>query len=235
MVSKKVLCIIPARIGSKGVPKKNIKIMNDKPLIYYSIKVAQNSKYINKIVVSSDSKEILDIANEYGVHTPFLRPKELALDSSLDIDYIKHTLEYLKKEEGYAPDYIALLRPTTPIRNAHMIDKAIDKLINNPEATGLRSAHEVAESPFKWYKKEGDYYTSISPEYSLEDTCKPRQSFPSVYLPNGYIDIIKPTYIDNSLYGNKILNFITPTTYEVDTMEDFEYIEYLMKKGSSHE
>lgn len=226
----KILALIPARGGSKGVPKKNIKPMAGKPLIYYSIDTAIQSKYINKIIVSTDSQEILDLVSRKGVEIPFLRPSQFAQDGSLDEDYFFHCLSYLEKEEGYIPDLIVLLRPTTPLRDSNILDNAIEFFLKNKIATSLRSAHEVSESPFKWFKIKDDYYEPISSEYSLIDTNNPRQFFPKVYIPNGYIDILKSKVVGNNIYGDKILSYITPFSYEIDTKEDFEYIEYLIEK-----
>lgn len=225
-----ILCIIPARGGSKGVPKKNIKLLGGRPLIDYSIETAKESKYINRIIVSTDSQEILEIVKSAGLETPFLRPKELSSDLSKDIDYIRHTVNYLKKEEFYIPDYIVLLRPTTPLRSSNIVDNAIEKLFYNKKATGLRSSHKVSEVPYKWFCIDNEFYKPICSEYSLEDTNRPRQSFPEVYLPNGYVDIILSNNIENNLFGDKILSFETNVSYEIDTIEDFEFIEFLLKK-----
>jgi N-acylneuraminate cytidylyltransferase len=230
-----ILALIPARGGSKGVLKKNIKLLGDYPLIAYTIAAAKLSKNINKIVVTTDSQETADIAIKFGAEVPCLRPSELAGDKSADIDYILHMLNFLQINENYTPDLIVLLRPTTPLREVEYIDEAVERFINNDEATSLRSAHPVAESPFKWYSKDGDFFTTISDKYTLEDTNKPRQSFAEVYIPNGYVDILRPKYVkeNNSLYGEKILGYITPDGYEVDTLEEFGYIEYLISKNST--
>ncbi|MEA1955415.1 MAG: acylneuraminate cytidylyltransferase family protein [Campylobacterota bacterium] len=227
----KILCIIPARGGSKGVPKKNIKLLGNTPLIGYSINSAKESKYINKIIVSTDCEEIKNIAQQFDIEVPFLRPSKFATDKSLDIDYIEHTLDWLQENENYIPDYIVLLRPTTPIRDVLYIDEAILKMKNN-DSNSLRSAHEVSESPFKWFKIKDNRYQTICNEYTLDDTNKPRQSFEKVYIPNGYVDIIKPDNIkqENKLYGDDILSFISPFSYEIDTIEDFEFIEYKISK-----
>lgn len=225
-----ILALIPARGGSKGVPRKNIKLLHDLPLIGYSIKCAQESKLINKIIVSTDCEEIKSVAEQFGIEVPFLRPKEFSTDTSLDGDFIKHSLQWLQTHENYIPDIIILLRPTTPLRQSDVVDKAITTILENENASGLRSSHEVSESPFKWFTVENNYYAPICNEYSLEDTNKPRQAFPKVYLPNGYVDIIKPSYLDDMIYGKKILSFITKTSYEIDTLEDFEFIEYLLEK-----
>lgn len=227
----KVLAIIPARGGSKGVPKKNIKLLGGKPLIHYSIDSALESKYINKILVSTDSQEIANVAEEKGISVPFLRPDELSQDTSLDNEYITHSLFYLREKENYIPDLIILLRPTTPIRQSTILDNAIEFFLENKNATSLRSSHEVSESPFKWFIIKEKYYEPICDKYTLMDTNRPRQFFPKVYVPNGYVDIIDPNFIDYNLYGDKILSYVTPMSYEIDTKEDFHFIEYLIEKG----
>lgn len=223
-----ILALIPARGGSKGVPKKNIKSLKGYPLIAHSITAAKLSNKINKIVVSTDSQEIADISLKYGAEVPFLRPLELANDNSKDIDFVLHALSHLKENENYIPDLIVLLRPTTPMREIEIIDDAIEKYINNKEATSLRSSHTVSESPFKWFLLKNDYYTPICDKYTLEDTNRPRQDFSEVYIPNGYVDILNPNFIKTShtLYGEQIVAYITPHGYEIDTIEDFKYIEY---------
>ena len=227
-----ILCIIPARAGSKGVPKKNIKLLGGYPLLSYSIAAAKVSKKITRVIVTTDSQEMADISSSFGAQTPFLRPSEFANDKAIDIDYISHALQWLEKNEDYIPDMVVLLRPTTPFRDPIYIDRAIDELINNKTATSLRSSHPAPESPFKWFYIKDEFYTTISSEYSLEDTGQPRQSFPLAYIPNGYVDIIFPKYLkdNNSLFGDKILGFVTPLGYEVDTKEEFEYLEYQVTK-----
>jgi CMP-N,N'-diacetyllegionaminic acid synthase len=223
-----ILALIPARGGSKGVPKKNIKLLQGYPLIAHSIIAAKLSNKINKIVVSTDSQEIAEISSKYGAETPFLRPTELANDSSKDIDFVLHALDYLKVNENYTPDLIVLLRPTTPMREIEVVDAAIEKYLNDKKATSLRSSHPASESPFKWFLLKNDYYTPICEKYTLEDTNKPRQDFSEVYIPNGYVDILNPNFIKTShaLYGEQIIAYITPHGYEIDTIEDFKYIEY---------
>ncbi len=228
----KVLAVIPARGGSKGVPKKNIKLLENYPLISYSIAAAKLSEKIDKVVVTTDSEEIANISLQYDAEVPFLRPAKLATDSATDIDYMIHCLDWLESNENYIPDLVVLLRPTTPLREVKYIDEAIEALMGNDIATSLRSSHIVSESPFKWFSLQKGFYTPICENYDLEDTNKPRQKFPDVYIPNGYVDIIKTDFITkhNSLYGNHILGFITPIGYEVDTSDDFDYLEFKATK-----
>ena len=125
-----VLGVIPARAGSKGVPDKNIKKLNGKPLIYYSIKEALKSKFITDLVVSTDSKEIQNISLEYGAECPFLRPAELATDTALAVPTIQHSVRYMEEMKGLKYDYIIMLQPTSPLRRYNDIDNSMEKLIN---------------------------------------------------------------------------------------------------------
>ncbi len=230
----KILALIPARGGSKGVPNKNIKDLGGFPLISYTITSAIESKMINRVIVSTDYKEIADISKKYGAEVPFLRPARISSDKSTDIEFVTHSLDYLEEKEKYIPDVIVLLRPTTPLREVNYIDDAIKKLLNSNMATSLRSSHLVSESPYKWFLMEDGLYTPICDKYTLDDTNKPRQFFPEVYIPNGYVDIFKTDLIkkSNSLFGENILGYITPIGHEIDTIDDFEYLEYQVSKKS---
>ena len=144
-----IIAAIPARGGSKGVPKKNIKLLKDYPLIAYSIIAAKQSKKIDRVIVSTDSEEIAGIAKKYGAEVPFLRPAGFAGDKSPDMEWVLHLLKWLKENEGVEPELIVHLRPTTPLRDPDLIDRAIDKIKNNKEATSLRSGQEMDECPYK--------------------------------------------------------------------------------------
>lgn len=231
-----MIAIIPARGDSKGVPKKNIKPLGGYPLIAFSIVAALLSAKIERVIVSTDSREIADIAHKYGAEVPFLRPTEFARDESPDKDFITHAIKWFTKNESSVPDYFVHLRPTTPLRDPKVIDSAASEIINKSAATSLRSAHPASESPYKWFVcNEQGYFTSINPDYSNDYINEPRQSFPKVYIPNGYVDILKTSFINTSglMHGDMMLGYITPACKEVDTLEDFEIIEYeLYKKGS---
>jgi len=227
-----ILCIIPARGGSKGVPDKNIKLLGGYPLVAYSIAAAKSSKKITRVIVSTDTQKIANISRDFGAEVPFLRPEEFSGDKATDMEYISHALKWLKDNEEYCPDLVVLLRPTTPFRDSAYIDDAITEMASNETATSLRSSHMASESPFKWFYVKDKFYTPISDDYTLEDTGRPRQSFPPAYIPNGYVDIIRSAYVKNndSLFGDKIFGYITSIGYEVDTKEEFEYLEYQITK-----
>jgi CMP-N-acetylneuraminic acid synthetase len=172
--------------------------------------------------VSTDSEEIAKIAMKFGAKI-IERPKDLASDNSLDIDSFVHAVKYLN-------DYrdIVQLRATTPILDPKIIDKGINFFLENElECSSLRSAHEFSESVYKFFKQDGKYWTGFFPELSGEYYNMPRQSFPKSYLPNGYIDIVRPKiFMDKkTFHGDKILSFITPYAIEVDTEEDFKRLE----------
>ena len=229
-----IVAVIPARSGSKGVPDKNIKELADKSLIAYSIMAAQKTKLIDRIIVSTDSEEYASLAIEYKAEVPFLRPAELAGDSSTDYDFVKHLLDWLTENEGNTPEYIIHLRPTTPLRDPSILNNAIEKFMNNAEATSLRSAHEMPETAYKQFELEGKYFKTICTDsFDLDDANNSRQSFPKTYTPNGYVDILRTSHIlkNHLLHGNRVMSYVTDFAIEVDTIDDFEFLEWQINKN----
>lgn len=230
----RIFAIIPARGGSKGVPRKNVKLLAGYPLIAYSIAAAKMCKSISRVIVSTDSAEIAEISQKFGAEVPFIRPAELSTDSSPDIEFVLHAAKWFEENEGGIPEYFVHLRPTTPLRDPGIMEEAIAMIIGQPQSTSLRSAHEASESPFKWFSMDKDgYFTSITPQYSNEDLNRPRQQFPKVYIPDGYVDIVKPSLVKKSgvLHGDRMAGFISPFCQEVDVPEDFDRLEYEIQKG----
>lgn len=229
----KTIVIIPARGGSKGVPKKNIRNLGGYPLIAYSIVACRLSKKIDRIIVSTDSPEIARIAESFGAEVPFMRPPEISKDTSTDIEFMEHAIDWFQKNEGEIPEFLVHIRPTTPLRDPELIDQAVEKLIDKPEATSLRSMHEIRESPYKLFGIKDDFLVGLYPDDPRPEYYNlPRQNFPPVYQPNGYVDIVKSETILNlkSLHGSKILSFLTPNVGEIDSLDDFDYIEYILDK-----
>lgn len=230
----KMIAIIPARGGSKGVPKKNIALLGGYPLIAYSIVAAKLSSQIERVIVSTDSKEIAEIALKFGAEVPFLRPSEFAQDHSTDAEFFLHAIAWLREHEGVVAEMMVFLRPTTPFRNPADIDRAISYLQQHPDASALKSLHELAEPPHKMFQLnsqgylEGFFPDDPRPEYYN----LPRQIFPKAYKPNGAVDIIKPAEFLRTqlLYGPKILGFVTPLILEVDTPDDFDRLGYVLNK-----
>lgn len=231
------MALIPARGGSKGVPRKNIRSLGGFPLLAYSIAAAQQSKAISRVIVSTDDEEIAEIAKHYGAEVPFLRPAELAADTSGDFEWVSHAVNWLIEHEGKTPRYIAQLRPTTPLRDPALIDDAIEQFRAASDMTSMRSAHEASESPYKWFllDKEGNMFHSLSPELDNEQSNAGRQSFPSVYVPDGYVDVLDAEYIvrEGKLLGPRMMAYISPFCLEVDTEGDIELLEcFLERRGS---
>ena len=231
-----VVAIIPARSGSKGVPDKNVKLLAGKPLLAYSIAAALQVKPVERIIVSTDSQQYANIARECGAEVPFLRPAEISGDGSTAYDLIKHALDWMGAREGHRPTYIVLLLPTTPLREACYIESAIKIIINNDKATGLRSVHEMSETAYKTVEIDGGYMKCIcTGSFDVDIASLPRQGYPKTYQPNGYVDIIKSDYVIESgkLFGDRVIAYLTPRVIEVDTIDDFDYLEYQATKKSS--
>ena len=230
------LALIPARGGSKGVPHKNIRLLKGFPLLAYSIIAAKLSRNIQRIVVSTDSEEIAEVAQKFGAEVPFMRPAIYANDKSKDFEFVNHALHWFSDNEERIPEYIIHLRPTTPVRNPEIIDQAIELIKESKSATSLRSAHKASESPFKWFiKKENGYFASILEGLSNEEANAGRQSFSTVYIPDGYVDVIKTEFVlkEGILHGENLLGFESPKCYEIDEEKDFFLLEYQIEKYGS--
>ncbi|OGV63238.1 MAG: hypothetical protein A3K19_13045 [Lentisphaerae bacterium RIFOXYB12_FULL_65_16] len=228
------VAIVPARAGSKGVAGKNIRIVGGHPVIAYTIAACRLSKEIDRTVVSTDSPEIADIARRYGAEVPFLRPAELARDDSGDIDYVRHAVDWLEEHEGSIPERIAQMRPTTPLRDPAVIDQGISFFKEHPDATSMRSGHEVAEPPEKMLRIRDGFFAGLFPEDPRPEYFNlPRQVFPPAYHPNGYLDIVRPEFIRRTgkLYGDRILAFVTPSAIEIDTVDDIDYLNFHVGRG----
>jgi CMP-N,N'-diacetyllegionaminic acid synthase len=232
-----MIAIIPARSGSKGVPGKNIKLLGEIPLFAFSIIAAKMMPSVSRVIVSTDSEEYAEIAKTYGAEVPFLRPNEISGDKSTDFDLFLHALNWFKENENLIPEYIIHLRPTTPLRNPQIMEDAVRLFIENKNlASSLRSGHSAPESPYKWFlKDDNNYFKGLRDDLTPEKVNLPRQSFPSVYIPDGYIDILKSSVIltTGTLHGDKMLVFESPFCVEVDTKDDFEYLEFQIEKDGS--
>lgn len=222
----KIIAIIPARAGSKSIKNKNIIPIKNKPLISYSINSAKKIKLINRVIVSTDSKKIKDIAIGCGAEVPFLRPKKISGFLSKDIEYLKHCISWLKRNESYEPDLIVLLRPTTPFRDPKIIKKAIEIMRQN-KGDSLRSVSVSKETPFKTWKKRGKYMVPLYGLKKINKTNYPRQKLEKFFWQNGYVDIIKPSTIKkhkNEL-GKKILFYeIKSNIFEIDYKYQLKFV-----------
>lgn len=233
--NKKILGVILARGGSKGLPQKNIKLLCGKPLINYSIELALKSSLIDRVVVSTDSEEIAKVAKEAGAEVPFLRPANLAEDLTLEPPVIKHCLDWYKEQENYMPDIIVLLRPTGPLRTLEEIEEAIKMLEKDPDADCIRSLEEPAKPPHKMWEPAVKYIQPFIKEYKgIKDFhTVARQLLPKVYQSTPDVHIFKVNILLNrgSIMGHNILPFyLERPTVDIDKEFDFELAEYVMRK-----
>lgn len=228
-----IIGVIPARGGSKGVPRKNIRLLNGKPLIYYSIKEAKKSKFLDRIIVSTEDDEIAEIVKKFDAEV-IIRPNELATDESPVMLTLEQVVTYLKEKEDYDTDIIVMLQPTTPFRKATNIDNAIKLLIE----TDADSVVSVCEAPHTcnphWVRKivNGKLHPYLDQEKDLHPL---RQDLPKVYWRNGQIYAVKKDVLfeTGTLYGNNCRPYIMPRKYHVniDDELDFMLAELLIKEG----
>ena len=225
----KILSIIPARGGSKGIPFKNIHKLYGKPLISYSIKNALESKLVNRVVVSTDNKKIAKIAKYYGAEVPFSRPKKIANDSTPTIDVIKHVLEELNHREKYVPDIVTLLQPTSPLRTTASLDKSIKLLIKSKPNIVL-GVIEPKSHPYRSFWKKSKFLSPIRKDFLKFDQ---RHKKPICYYPSGSIYTFWNKTIEQygDMYGPKILPLILNDmeSVDIDTYYDLVVANGLLK------
>lgn len=232
MVQNEILALILARGGSKGIPRKNIKKMLGKPLITYTIEAALNSKYIDRLVVSTDDNKIAELCKKNGADVPFMRPAELATDDSGSNKAILHALEWLKEKENYIPDYFALLQPTSPLRTAEDIDQAIEKLKNSKNANSLKSVYKTQESPY--WMREINEEGYLKPFIEKDENYYQRQKLPDLFMPNGAIYIIETAIFLKKLSFNTkktipyIMNY--KKSIDIDDENDWKIAEMFLKE-----
>ena len=227
-----IIAIIPARAGSKSLVDKNIKYLSGHPLIAYSIAAAKLSKKIDRVIVSTDSQKYTEIAKQYGAEVPFIRPDKISIDTAIDRDFLIHAMNWFKENESSVPEYWVHLRPTTPLRSIEIIDNAINEIVQDNNATSLRSGHKAPESPLKWFVKSNYYFRGL---VDGEDYNLPKEAFEQVYIPDGFVDVVKSSFVMNNkeIHGDKMIGFESPVCTEVDSVEEFEYIQYQLDKNGS--
>lgn len=231
---KKILAVIPARGGSKGIPSKNIFNVGGQPLIKYTIDCAKNAKYLDRAVISTDSLEIKRVAEEYGGDVPFLRPTELASDTSKTIDCIVHAVEILKKM-GEEYDYVMIIQNTVPLRKGWHVDESIEKIVDSNERS-LVSVTEVEQHPILMRTLNED--GTLKNLLPMSSTMR-RQDFPKFYKVDGAIAIQK---IDEEFNLNTSINdgklaYIMESKYSIaiDNYIDIKVIEYYLEKEREEE
>lgn len=226
-----IISIIPARGGSKGLPRKNIKPLLGKPLIAWTIEQAKSSRYIDKVVVSTDDPEIAKIAKKCGAEVPFLRPKELATDDAKTIDVIMHAVNRFENDGKYF-DIVVLLEPTSPLRKEDDLDNSIEFFIENiDKVDSLVSVGEVhLENPYIMKKVESG---GVKPFIEIDENLYQRQQLPKIYFPYGVIYLSKTSTLKKykTFYQERTIPYLIERwqNYEIDDVYDFICIEAILR------
>ena len=242
-----ILGVITARGGSKSIPKKSIAPCAGKPLLWYTIRAAQGSQLLTRLIISTDDPEMADVGRDQGVEVPFLRPGELALDDTPDLPVFEHALQWLGDHEGYVPDAVVHLRPTSPLKATADIARAIRILADHPEADSVRAVCPTPYSPFKMYTvgSDGRLQSFLTKEFPdifekyREPHNMPNQFLPSIVFPFAHIDVVRAGTITakHSMSGTHILPvfFDAWRSVDIDSPRDLAYaeivIDALRKKG----
>ena len=224
----KILAIIPARGGSKGIPDKNMRKIAGKPLIEYTINAAKSSKLINKIIVSTDSKKIANFSKSKGIEVPFLRPNNLSKSNSSTIDVINHTINFLKIYENYIPDIITILQPTSPLRTVNILDKSIKLLKNSQLSSSILGVVKVKNHPFLCFELKNSF---LKPFKSNFKKYSQRQKFPIFYYPTGSIYTFWYKTLENygNIYGSKIKPLLIDIEDSIDIDTPYDLFQAEMK------
>jgi N-acylneuraminate cytidylyltransferase len=229
-----VLAVIPARGGSKSIPRKNLHLFAGHPLIAYSIAAGRQAAPVTRVIVSTDDDEIARVARDYGAETPFMRPADLAGDETQDLPVFQHALRWLAEHEAYRPDVVVQLRPTSPVRPRDCVTRAVELLLAHPEADCVRGVVPSGQNPYKmWRIASTGQLTPLLPEEGFDEPYNmPRQKLPPTYWQTGHIDAIRPRTIleKGSMTGDVILPLPIDPRYsvDIDTLRDLRRAEDLL-------
>ena len=232
MKKREILGIIPARGGSKGIPRKNLRLVGGKPLIHYAIEEGKKSRLITRLILSSEDEEIIDYCKNKGIEVPFKRPLQLAEDDTPMLEVVLHAIDFFKKEESYCPQYIIILQPTSPLRTHRHIDEALEKLINS-DADSIVSVIEVPHNfnPYSVMEFNGKYLRAF---LKFDESLNLRQKKPKFFARNGPA-ILAFTYNclvnKKSMYGEKILPYFMKKedSFDIDEEIDLKIAEYILQ------
>jgi len=232
-----VLAVIPARGGSKGIPRKNLALVAGKPLVAHSIAHALAAESVTRVLVSTDDPEIAEVALAAGAEVPFLRPAELAGDKVLDLPVFQHVLNRLRETEGYAPELVVHLRPTAPFRQPGWINEAVALLQSHPHADSVRSVSSPSQHPYRMFRIGADGY--LDPIFKHEHPTPyelRRQDLPEMVFYNCVIDVTRSATIlgKNSMTGERILPYVMEPdqVVDIDGHRDLALARLLMEQGA---
>ncbi len=219
-----VLAIVPARGGSESIPHKNLRLFAGHPLLAYSIAAGLQAKTVGRTIVSTDDEQIADIAERYGAEVPFVRPPALAQSDTLDLPVFEHALHWLEQEQGYRPEIVVQLRPTSPLRPPDCVDGAVKTMIDHPEADSVRGVVPSGQNPYKMWRIEAGSLRPLLGDVQ-EGYNQPRQSLPATYWQTGHIDAVRVRTIlgKHSMTGDQIVPWLIESKYSVDIDTDLDW------------
>lgn len=232
-MSKHVLGVITARGGSKSIPGKNIKLFAGKPLIAHTIEMAKESGVFDRLIVSTDDEQIVEVARKYGCEVPFLRPKELAEDATPHLYVMQHAVKWMQDNENYKPDYVMILQPTSPLRLPFHIKESVELALKS-DADSVLSVSLVPKHfhPDWQFIKDEKGRLKIFTGAEVKNITRRRQDLPDTYFKNGAIFLFKPEVLftnQPSIYGDSVLAYLMDDKYSVniDTLDDWALAEKL--------
>lgn len=232
-----VLTIIPARGGSKSIPKKNIATLGGKPLLAWITEAVKRAKLSGRVVVSTDSEEIADVAKRYGAEVPFLRPADISTDLSTDLEFVLHALDWFEKNEEYVPDVVARFGPTTPLCPSSVIDASIDLLLKNPDIHSVRPISRLSHHPYKAWRTEGEFMVPAFPKDVTgfdEPYNLPRQLFPEMYMHLGGAGVAwSRVFKEMHSTSGTVMKYVIMDevdAFDINHPSDFEIAEFFIQK-----
>ena len=232
MQTKRVLAIVPARGGSKGVPRKNIRLLGAKPLIAHTLEAAQSAKHITRLIVSTDDEEIAAVAKSLNADVPFLRPEELAADLTPQLDVVLHAIEHVENEEQQLFEYILLLQATAPLRTTKDIDDSLELLFESACDSVISFTQVESGHPHLMVTLDGVGHPKEV--FPIPEGVHSRQQYPDVYLRNGAIYAIRRDVLveERSFFGEETRAYKMPfwRSVNIDTLADFALAEFFLEQ-----
>jgi CMP-N-acetylneuraminic acid synthetase len=234
---RRVLAVIPARGGSKSIPRKNVRLLAGHPLLAWSVAAGQQAQTVDRVVVSTDDEEIREVALRCGAEVPFLRPRSLAADDTPDFPVFEHAVSWLAREQGFRADIIVQLRPTSPLRPPGLVDTGVALLAADPGCHSLRAVSPPSQSPYKmWRTVHGTpYLRPLLADGGAEAYNQPRQELPPSLWQTGHLDVFwRETVTEKkSLTGDRVLPLALPVRYavDIDTLDQWDFAEWLLRRG----
>ncbi len=234
--SPQVLAIVPARGGSKSIPRKNVRPFAGHPLLAYSVAAGLQARSVDRVIVSTEDEAIAEVARRYGAEVPFLRPAELALDDTPDLPVFQHALRWLEEHEGYRPEIVVQLRPTSPLRPPDLVDRAVEVLRANPEADSVRAVVPSGQNPYKmWRIRQDGRMEPLLRDGFQEPYNMPRQKLPPTYWQTGHLDAVRSRTImqTGSMTGQVILPLVMEARYsvDIDSEQDWDRAQWQLAHG----